>query len=77
MLGNERVDSLAKLGTSTAIDAPNSPYLSLRPLTSSRGEVCHAIMESWSEKLDCVPWWADDQGLPSTPQSYLVGLSLC
>ena len=51
--GNERADSLAKLGTAT--DALNSPYLPLRPLTSSRGAISHAIMESWSESWTAYP----------------------
>ena len=52
--GNERADSLAKLGT--AIDAPDSPYLCLRPLTSSRGKIALAIMDSWSRS------WAEYHG---------------
>ena len=51
--GNKRADSLAKLGT--AIDAPASPYLPLRPLTSSRGEISHAIMETWPASWTAYP----------------------
>ena len=46
ILGNERANSLAKLGM--AADAAEPPYLPLRPLSSSRAAVSHAIMETWS-----------------------------
>ena len=44
--GNERADSLAKLGASA--DASESPYLPLCPLSHLRGLVSHAIGETWA-----------------------------
>ena len=42
--GNERADSLAKLGATA--DASESPYLPLCPLSYSRGLISHAIREA-------------------------------
>ena len=44
--GNERADSLAKLGTTA--NALESPYLSLRPLVSSRSAVSRVVLETWN-----------------------------